>query len=208
MREIVTVSAGETYRFRIINGGVHYGLRINIADLKMKVIAADSEPVEPVVVDGVFVHVAERFDIEVTIPDSAEGQYWIRADSIESAYQGYQSGVRAILNVVSGNGSSTKRSDSLFSHQKEVYDPEANIRSPIGRSDDHVTLNCFERKRYDGVPYGGKCLPITTLSQRETSKERRLQSYREEEAEVHFIDSHFQPYPQVSQELVAIVNFD
>mmetsp|Transcript_29962 Transcript_29962/g.55135 ORF Transcript_29962/g.55135 Transcript_29962/m.55135 type:complete len:1142 (-) Transcript_29962:1277-4702(-) len=200
MREIVPVSAGKTYRFRLINGGVHYGLRINIADLKMKVIAADSEPVEPLVVDEVFIHVAERFDVEVTIPkDWAEGDsFWIRADSAESTHQGYQNGIRAILSVIADDSGSTKTDAVLFSHKKGVHDPEANIRSPIVRNDDHVTLNCFEKESFGEFSPGGRCLQITKLSQSKTSNERRMQSYTEEEAEVHFIDSHFQPPPQFS----------
>lgn len=192
MREIVPVSAGKTYKFRLINGGVHYGLRINIADLKMKVIAADSELVEPVVVNEVFLHVAERFDVEVTIPEDWDNgkSFWIRADTVESAYQGYQNGVRAVLSVSSNEG-------SLFSRSNEVNDPEDNIRSPLGRNEDHVTMNCFERKTFDGAPYLGRCLKITALTQNQ-SMNRRMERYSEEPPEVHFVDSHFQPYPQHS----------
>lgn len=212
MREIVPVSAGETYKLRLINGGVHYGLRINVGGLKMRVVAADSEPVEPVIVDEVFLHVAERFDVEITIPqDWAEGDStWIRADTAESTYQGYQNGIRAILSVVS-NDRLTKSSGSEFSIDREVNDPEADIRSPTVRGDNHLTLNCFEREPFRGDSPGGRCLPITTLSHKTPPlfKERRVQNHVDEEAEVliHVIDSHFQPPPQVSRNIFAS-NFD
>lgn len=201
MREIVPVAPGKTYIFRLINGGVHYGLRINIGSLKMTIIAADSEPVEPVVVDEVFLHVAERFDVEVTVPEDWKdgSSFWIRADTIESAYQGYQNGVRAILSV-SGN----KR----ISQTSQVQDPEGNIfSSPISRSYDHLIMNCFERKTFDGIPNAGKCLSIDTLSHRSSSTNEHTESFRVEnaDAEVHLIDSHFQPYPQVSQYFDACI---
>lgn len=193
MREIVPVSPGKSYKFRLINGGVHHGLRINIADLKMKIVASDSEPVEPVVVDEVFLHTAERFDVEVTIPDDwAAGQsFWIRADTVESAYQGYQNGIRAILKVASGDD---------YDSSEQVYDPiTGDIRSSIERSHNHVTMNCFNRETFERAPHGGRCLPISALSHEQSSLISQSKSYSNmDDAKVHFIDSHFQPPPQVS----------
>eukprot|EP00985_Skeletonema_marinoi_P034451 scaffold43980_cov234-Skeletonema_marinoi.AAC.1 len=115
MREVVPVSPGKTYKFRLMNGGAHYGLRINIADLNMTILAADSESVEPVVVNEVFLHTAERFDVEITIPnDWVEGDsFWIRADSTESFYQGYQNGIRSILKVVDQDSSGSENAFDL-----------------------------------------------------------------------------------------------
>ena len=195
MREVVPVTAGGTYKFRLINGGVHYGLRINIANLEMTIVGADSEPVEPVKVNEVFLHAAERFDVEVTVPKDWEGSFWIRADTVESVYQGYQNGVRGILSVSTAD-------PGLFSHPPiEVDDPKEDIRTPINRDEDHVVMNCFERQTFDGRRYRGRCLQITSLSQSQSenlpvSVPTQMQSNNEEQAEIHFIDSHFQPPPQ------------
>ena len=207
MREIVPVSPGRTYKFRLINGGVMYGLRISIANLKMTVVAADSEPIEPVVVDEVFLHAAERFDVEVTTPDDwAPGErFWIRADTVESSHQGYQDGVRAILSVVAADGAAEERSGSVFSRgdaAAAAQDPAQSIASPVGRGEDHVTLNCFEREAFARAPPDGRCVPIDALRRARPSAERRaaVEGDTDEDAppKVHFINSHFQPYPQHS----------
>jgi len=204
MREIVPVSPGKTYKFRLINGGAHYGLRINIADLKMKVVAADSEPIH---VDEVFIHTAERFDVEVTIPDDWDDgeSFWIRADTIETAYQGYQNGIRAILKVFSDGND-----DNDF--PEHVYDPiNGSIKSSVERSQDHLTLNCFERKAFERAPYRGRCVDISTLSH--SNKVNNMiddQMQKDggcdfaENAVVHMTDSHYHPYPQVVHCLIEI----
>ena len=206
MREIVPVSPGKTYKFRLINGGVHYGLRINIANLKMRIVAADSEPVEPVHVDAVFLHLAERFDVEVSIPDGWDDgeSFWIRADTIESAYQGYQNGIRAILKV-----SSDGYNDHDSLGPENIYDPtNDDIKSSIERSQDHLIMNCFERKTFERSRFGGRCLDVSTLAhlhevvmndeQKQRFNDGGYNFEDEENAVVHMIDSHFQPYPQVS----------
>jgi len=208
MREIVPVSPGKTYKFRLINGGAHYGLRINIADLKMKVVAADSEPVESLLVDEVFIHTAERFDVEVTIPDYWDNgeSFWIRADTIETSYQGYQNGIRAILKVFSDGNN-----DNVF--PEHVYDPiNGDIKSSVERSQDHLTLNCFERKTFERAPYRGRCVDISILTHSNEEKNINYDQIQKdggydlaENAVVHMIDSHFHPYPQVVYYLIEIL---
>lgn len=198
MREVVPVSPGRTYMFRLMNGGAHHGLRVNIAGLNMKILAADSETVEPVVVNEVFLHTAERFDVEITIPnDWVEGDsFWIRADSVESAYQGYQNGIRSILKVVDNNNTS----EYVNVNANDLSDPIESIKSPLERKNDHLTMNCYNRATFDGAPNGGRCLPISTLSRSQASLNRKNESKisKEHPPNVHYIDSHFQPYPQVS----------
>ena len=67
------VSTSKTYQFRLINGAVYHGCRINIADLKMTFVSADYESIAALVLDEVFLHTAEQFNVEVTIPDDWEG---------------------------------------------------------------------------------------------------------------------------------------
>ena len=91
LREVIPVIAGKTYKFRLLNGGTLYGFRISIDGLRMRIVAADSEPVEPYDVDDVILHGAERFDVEVDIPmDMMNRSLWVRADTLESSLQGYQ----------------------------------------------------------------------------------------------------------------------
>ena len=49
-----------------------YALRISFDGYQMRVIAADSEPVEPVETDEIILHAAERFDVIVKIPVNAK----------------------------------------------------------------------------------------------------------------------------------------
>jgi len=91
LREVIPVTAGKTYKFRLLNGGTLYGFRISIDGLRMRIIAADSEPVEPYEVDDVILHSAERFDVEVDFPTNMMNRsIWVRADTLESSRQGYQ----------------------------------------------------------------------------------------------------------------------
>ena len=100
LREVVPVVAGQSYKFRLLNGGSLFAFRISIDGIPMKIVAADSEPVKPFEVDEVILHSAERFDVEITIPSNipTNSSIWIRADTMESEEQGYQ--VRRSLYVL------------------------------------------------------------------------------------------------------------
>jgi len=92
LREVVHVLPGETYTLRLINGGSQYAFRIHIDGISMRIVAADSEPVEPYEVDEVILHAGERFEVEISVPTEFKGgeSFWIRADTLESTKQGYQ----------------------------------------------------------------------------------------------------------------------
>lgn len=132
-----------------------YALRISFDGLKMTILAADSEPVEPVVaIDEIIMHTAERFDVEITIPQDAEvgSTSWIRADTLESQKQGYQNGIRAIIYVVDWNETST-----VDPHT--IPDPQADVET----KDDHnnkITYNCHSHTEAEQ----GGCFPVSALS--------------------------------------------
>jgi FtsP/CotA-like multicopper oxidase with cupredoxin domain len=151
--------AGETYKFRLLNGGSLYALRMSIDGLSMTIVAADSEPVEPYQVDEVILHAAERFDVEVTIPESlvTNSSFWIRADTLESPEQGYQNGVRAILHVVDSMDSV----DTLS--LKNVADPQEDIVAPVLAIAERHTMNCYSRLESEQAHDGGDCLAVTNL---------------------------------------------
>jgi hypothetical protein len=134
-----------------------YALRISFDGYRMTLVAADSEPIEPVEVDEVILHAAERFDVRITIPEDSEigSRSWIRADTLESRAQGYQNGIRAILHIVDPNESTSVVSDAV---------PDPN--NPIETTFDHrerLTYNCYSRVEALEASNDGGCLPVSVL---------------------------------------------
>eukprot|EP00537_Pseudo-nitzschia_pungens_P012277 CAMPEP_0172386058 /NCGR_PEP_ID=MMETSP1061-20121228/3655_1 /TAXON_ID=37318 /ORGANISM="Pseudo-nitzschia pungens, Strain cf. pungens" /LENGTH=1062 /DNA_ID=CAMNT_0013115305 /DNA_START=282 /DNA_END=3470 /DNA_ORIENTATION=- len=192
LREVVHVFPGETYKFRVLNGGSHFAFRIHIDDFAMKVIAADSELLEPLEVDEIILHAGERFDVEITIPTDFEGgeRFWIRADTVESSKQGYQNGVRAILNVLAPG------STYPFSTDSDVPDPLKDIVSSSKRLEDRKTVNCYSRHEMKTATHQGGCLPITDLkSAGLPSNWDSIKHSTSSVPEVHYADFEFSPYP-------------
>jgi len=157
LREIVPASPGQTLKFRILNTGSMFALRVAFDGYRMTVVAADSEPVEAMEVDEVILHSAERFDVLVTIPDDAEigTTSWIRADTLESRKQGYQNGIRAIMHIVEPNTS------NVFSASL-VADPSIPIETTTYHKD-RLTLNCYSHTEALEVSSEGGCLPVSAL---------------------------------------------
>ncbi len=60
---------GDTIRLRIINGSASSYFWLNYAGGKMKIVAADGQPVQPVEVDKILIAIAETYDVEVKIPE-------------------------------------------------------------------------------------------------------------------------------------------
>jgi CopA family copper-resistance protein len=72
---------GQSVRLRIINGAATTIFDVRIPGLKMTVVSADGQDVEPVEVDEFRISVAETYDVLVKIPDSRA--YTIFAQSID-----------------------------------------------------------------------------------------------------------------------------
>ncbi|MGY2273539.1 MULTISPECIES: copper resistance system multicopper oxidase [Pseudomonas] len=83
-------TAGETIRLRFINGSAMSYFDVRIPGLKMTVIAADGQPVQPVSVDEFRIAVAETFD--VLVEPTAEA-YTLFAQSMDRS--GYARGTLA-----------------------------------------------------------------------------------------------------------------
>jgi FtsP/CotA-like multicopper oxidase with cupredoxin domain len=81
---------GETVRLRIINSGAMTFFDVRIPGLKMTVVQADGQNVEPVTVDEIRLGVAETYDVLVTPKDEA---YTIFAQSMDRT--GYARGTLA-----------------------------------------------------------------------------------------------------------------
>ena len=183
LRDIIHVASNRKYKFRLINGGSHHALRISIGSFPMTVVAADSEPVEAYTVDEVILHVGERFDVEINIyGDIVEDErFWIRADTLESESQGYQSGIRAIMRV------STQQLIPPTIGDAEVIDPSHhNFHTLRSKDSGWKTLNCHSEDKSSG------CNPITVLSYSGIGVEEGSIA----ESEIHTVDTHSQPSPQ------------
>ncbi|QNI04479.1 copper resistance system multicopper oxidase [Halomonas sp. SH5A2] len=73
--------AGERVRLRVINGSAMSYFDVRIPGLKMTVVAADGQPVQPVPVDEFRIGVAETYDVLVS-PDDDQA-YTIFAESMD-----------------------------------------------------------------------------------------------------------------------------
>jgi FtsP/CotA-like multicopper oxidase with cupredoxin domain len=74
------LKAGSRARLRLINGSGSSFFRIAIDGLPLTLIAADGDPVEPLVVDNLVIGTAERYDVLVTLPES--GSYTLHAAAL------------------------------------------------------------------------------------------------------------------------------
>jgi FtsP/CotA-like multicopper oxidase with cupredoxin domain len=82
---------GETVRLRLINSGAMTFFDVRIPGLKMTVVQADGQNVEPVTVDEIRLGVAETYDVLVTPKDEA---YTLFAQSMDRS--GYARGTLAV----------------------------------------------------------------------------------------------------------------
>jgi multicopper oxidase len=74
------LKAGSRARLRLINGSGSSFFRIAIDGLSLTLIAADGDPIEPVVVDNLVIGTAQRYDALVTLPES--GSYTLHAAAL------------------------------------------------------------------------------------------------------------------------------
>ncbi len=88
---------GEKIRLRFINGSAMSYFDVRIPGLKMTVVAADGQPVEPVSIDEFRIAVAETYD--VLVEPTAEQAYTIFAQSMDRT--GYARGTLAVQHGLS-----------------------------------------------------------------------------------------------------------
>ncbi|KAI7832414.1 Cupredoxin [Gamsiella multidivaricata] len=70
--------AGTTYRVRIINTGAFADFQFSIDNHTLSVIEADGVDMQPVIVQRIPIHVAQRYSVLVHANQSV-GNYWVRA---------------------------------------------------------------------------------------------------------------------------------
>ena len=74
------VRPGSTNRFRVLNAGDRNPISISFDDHKLRLRAVDGFEIQPVVVDEIVLHVAERVDVELVASEPV-GRYWVRSRS-------------------------------------------------------------------------------------------------------------------------------
>ena len=80
------VTAGNTYRFRLIGAQSLYAYRFSIEDHKLIVIATDGQFIEPIEVDYIIIHSGERYDFLLKTKEELSGisQFMIRAVTLST----------------------------------------------------------------------------------------------------------------------------
>ncbi|XP_069141122.1 uncharacterized protein [Argopecten irradians] len=79
---IYDVQLGNTYRFRVINSGALYPIRISIDGHDLTLTASDGFDFKPVVAESFIINPGERYDFFI-VAEQPVGNYWVRADTIE-----------------------------------------------------------------------------------------------------------------------------
>lgn len=79
MNWMALAKPGEKVRIRIVNAGASTIFDVRIAGLQMTVVAADGQPVRPVVVDEMRIANAETYDVIVTLPDDRAYTFFAQA---------------------------------------------------------------------------------------------------------------------------------
>lgn len=73
-----TVTAGESYRLRLVNTAADTHFKFTIDNHTMQVISADLVPIVPYTTDVISIGMGQRYDVIVTA-NAAVDNYWIRA---------------------------------------------------------------------------------------------------------------------------------
>mmetsp|Transcript_21802 Transcript_21802/g.46047 ORF Transcript_21802/g.46047 Transcript_21802/m.46047 type:complete len:315 (+) Transcript_21802:787-1731(+) len=126
----------------------------------------------------------------------------VQADTLESTWQGYPNGIRAVLHIVD---QSSLPLPTNRGHGRGWEDSVPDPVAPIERNadtDSLRTLNCYSVKATEAAEkkgHGG-CFPITHLRPNgwAKSKEPLAMSASSSPSDVHTVDFEFTPSPQLS----------
>ncbi|XP_069141618.1 uncharacterized protein [Argopecten irradians] len=79
---VFQVDKGDSYRFRVINVGAIYPIRVSVDDHSLTIVASDGYDVKPVDAESFIINPGERYDFIITANQTV-GNYWIRAETLE-----------------------------------------------------------------------------------------------------------------------------
>lgn len=85
---VVNVQQGKSYRFRIIAMSCESTFNFSIDGHTMTIIEADGEYTDPLEIDFIQIHAAQRYSVVVKA-DQAVDNYWIRADPTRKGVEGF-----------------------------------------------------------------------------------------------------------------------
>ncbi|XP_065666457.1 uncharacterized protein LOC100206475 isoform X2 [Hydra vulgaris] len=130
-----TVKHGLKYRFRSINVGTIYPMRISVDGHEISVVASDGYDIKPYSAESVIVHPGERFDFILNANKTIDN-YWIRAESMEDGVQNHS--VEAILHYegASNKEPSTRKQVCLKGSSCKV------VNCPFKYFPEHLNLDC------------------------------------------------------------------
>jgi len=138
--------AGERIRLRVINGSAMSYFDVRIPGLKMTVVAADGQPVQPVPVDEFRIGVAETYDVLVAPEDDTA--YTIFAESMDRS--GY---ARATLAPREGMAAEIPERRRIADRGMEAMGAHGMDHSSMSDSDmegmDHSNLSGDDREGMD-----------------------------------------------------------
>ena len=80
---IFEVQQGKTYRFRLIGAQGLYAYKFSIDGHKLTMMATDGYITQPVEVDYIIVHTAERYDFLLEASQTKQSNFWVRAETLE-----------------------------------------------------------------------------------------------------------------------------
>ncbi|XP_054771059.2 uncharacterized protein LOC129278960 [Lytechinus pictus] len=124
---VVYVLPGMTYRFRVISAASDIcPLTISVDNHRLKVIAMDGAPVNPVDVDMITVFSGERYDF-VLNADQETTNYWIRVAGEMTCVQHQELGILRYAGTPSGT---RPKSDKNLRAQGKVLNSLTSLRGP------------------------------------------------------------------------------
>ncbi|XP_019856867.1 PREDICTED: laccase-1-like [Amphimedon queenslandica] len=148
------VTAGQTYRFRLIGAQSLYAYRFSIEDHKLIVIATDGQFIEPIEVDYIIIHSGERYDFLLKTKSETDlvttQQFMIRAVTLSftatSTYATEQS-AEAILNYNSATTPSSQYANIAARSQtvsQRCIDSDkcVALNCPFEKFPDNFNINC------------------------------------------------------------------
>lgn len=166
-REKITVEQGKKYRFRVIQAGTIYPLRVSVDNHSISVVASDGYDVTPVECESIIVNPGERYDFLLTA-DQPIGNYWIRTVSMEA-------------NVKNHN------EEAILSYDGASDAEPTTTRQKCETTSRCIVINC--PFKYFPEYYNMDCVLVSSLTSPDNSDPAPV--FTEGDSEEHFLNFAF-----------------
>ncbi|GKZ35744.1 lactose Permease [Aspergillus brasiliensis] len=119
----MNVTAGQSYRLRLINGGMSNLFRFMIDDHTLTVIAADFVPIEPYNTTSLNIGVGQRYDVIVTANQAQSGSnFWMRAIPQEACAEIDNTDIRGIFHYEDSGVEVATPTTTAYNYTDSCYD--------------------------------------------------------------------------------------